>query len=142
MSKVPQSFRHPTQKPNAVSKREEPSTDGRRKADLFGGDVLLDGGDSTNGSDGQQIHTNDERADGHVLLAHLQPSSRCCTEIDHTLAATEEIIFLVQLDQLEGSTRAVSLLFGQMIELIMACFLPGPSSLLVVRRHGSNGDCG
>lgn len=53
------------------------------------------------------------------------------TKIQQDLALLEETIFLVELDQLEGGTSAVSLLFGKLVPLIKTTF-----SVLLLDRHG------
>jgi hypothetical protein len=51
-------------------------------------------------------------------------------EIQHDLALLEEAIFLVELDQLEGGTRAVSLLLGELVPLVETAF-----AVLLLDRH-------
>jgi hypothetical protein len=53
-------------------------------------------------------------------------------EIEHDLALLEEAIFLVELDQLEGGTRAVSLLLGKLVPLVETAL-----AVLLLDRHGA-----
>ena len=46
------------------------------------------------------------------------PSTGCRTEIDDALSASQEVVLLVELDQLEGSTGPVAVLLSHVIELI------------------------
>lgn len=53
------------------------------------------------------------------------------TEIQQDLALLEEAIFLVELDQLEGGTGAVSLLLCELVPLVETTL-----SVLLLDRHG------
>ena len=53
-------------------------------------------------------------------------------EIEHDLALLEEAILLVELDQLEGGTRAVSLLLGELVPLVETAL-----AVLLLDRHGA-----
>jgi hypothetical protein len=53
-----------------------------------------------------------------LIGGDLHPGTGRGTQIDKTSRLLEETIFLVQLDQLEGGTSAVTLLFGEMVVLI------------------------
>jgi len=48
----------------------------------------------------------------------LTPRSGCRAEIDTYFGVLEEVIFLVDLDKLEGGTRAVAFLFGEFVPAI------------------------
>jgi hypothetical protein len=48
--------------------------------------------------------------------------SWCRAQIDQHLALLQEAILLVQLDQLEGGTRTVALLFRKLIPLVETAF--------------------
>lgn len=89
---------------------------------LVGGDVSLEGDCLGNGFDGSKIDTDNERLDGHRLSCDLQPRTGSGTQIDQTSRLLEEAELLVQLDQLEGSTRAVSFFFGEIIVFIQTAF--------------------
>lgn len=52
----------------------------------------------------------------------LKTYSRRSTQIQQDLALLQESIFLVQLDQLESSSGAVSLLLGQLVPLVETAF--------------------
>ena len=46
------------------------------------------------------------------------PTTWCSAEINDDLGSTEEVILLVELDELEGSSGSVAVLLGHMIILI------------------------
>jgi hypothetical protein len=43
-------------------------------------------------------------------------------EIDEDLALLQKVKLLVQLDELEGSTRAIALLFGELVPFVDSTF--------------------
>ena len=55
---------------------------------------------------------------GAGFSADLRPGSRGTAQIEHHTRLGQQIILFVELNQLEGGTRAVSLLLGQVIELV------------------------
>ena len=48
------------------------------------------------------------------------PTTWCSAEINDDLGSTEEVILLVELDELEGSTGSVAVLLGHVIVLVQA----------------------
>jgi len=98
----------------------EVATNGR--AALVGGNVALEGDCFRDGLDWRKIDTNDQTLDRHGLGGDLHPRTGRGTQIDKTSRLLEEAIFLVQLDQLEGGTSAVALLFGEMVVFIQTRF--------------------
>jgi hypothetical protein len=92
------------------------------RAALVGGNVALKGDCFRNGLNWRKIDTNDQTLDRHGLGGDLHPRTGRGTQIDETSRLLEEAILLVQLDQLEGGTGAVALLFGEMVVFIQTRF--------------------
>lgn len=46
------------------------------------------------------------------------PSTWGCAKIDDTLRTGEEVVFFVELNELEGGTGAVTVLLGHVVKLI------------------------
>ena len=53
-------------------------------------------------------------------------------KIEHDLTLLEEAILLVELDQLEGGTRTISLLLGELVPLVETAL-----AVLLLDRHGT-----
>ena len=67
---------------------------------------------------GREVDADDSGGQWHVLLRHLQPTAGGGAEVEARARAGEEVILAVELDELEGRTRAVTLLLREVIELI------------------------
>jgi hypothetical protein len=61
----------------------------------------------------------------------------CSTKIQQDFALLQETVFLVQLDQFEGSSGSVSLFFGQFVPLIQTTL----AMLLLDTHDGGSGRC-
>jgi len=90
---------------------------------LLGGNILNKGNDVGQGLDGGQIDTDNQTLDGHHLGGDLKPSSGGCAQIDKDLGPLEEIVFFVQLDQLEGRTGTITLFLGHVVVLIQTSYI-------------------
>ena len=53
-----------------------------------------------------------------MLGSDLQPTTWSSTQIDAASCLFEEVVLLVELDELEGGTRAVALLLCKPVELV------------------------
>lgn len=58
-----------------------------------------------------------------------------CAEIQQDLAFFQKSIFLVQLNQFESSSRAVPLLFGELVPLVETAF-----AMLFLNCHGGKAE--
>lgn len=65
--------------------------------------------DHTEGVEGLTDYNTVRR---HVLASDLEPSSGSSTQIDTAPSILEEVVFFVELDELECGTRTVALLSG------------------------------
>ena len=102
------------------------------------GDVLLDGDGAANGSDGNQIDTDDKAADGDALNNDLHPTTWGGTEVEDGVGGAEEGVLGIELNQLPRGSRTVAMFFGQVVELVQTmlsldlthgCSLPVGSEL-------------
>lgn len=84
------------------------------------GDILDERMGATNGADREEVDTDDKGADGGVADCDLNPPSRGGAEVEYGASGGEESILGIELEELEGGTRAVALLLGEVVELVLA----------------------
>ena len=82
--------------------------------------------------DGRQIHPGDTPAGAYVLRRHLEPSARPTAQIDDALTFPEDPLGSLDLRQLVGRPRGVSLALGALVEGILALI----GQELAASRHG------
>ena len=88
-----------------------------------GRDIALVRLHTANRANRQQIDTENDRRRWHVLGRDLAPTAGRSAEIDTDLGLGEEVILLVELDELEGRTRAVALLAREVVVLVLIVLL-------------------
>lgn len=88
-------------------------------------DVLLVSNDTADGLDRHEVDADDRRARRHVLGSYLEPAAGGGAEIDEHIRFCKEIVLLIQLDELKRTARAVALLLGKVVVLILrsACLV-------------------
>lgn len=86
------------------------------------GYVGLQRGDIMDGLDRDQINTDDDAGDGHVLGRHLQPSAWGRAQVYQHSRLLEELELPIELNQFERRPGPVSGLLGQAIELVLSSF--------------------
>ena len=95
---------------------------------VVGEEVEFQNGGAGNGIDGQIVDADHLATpfDGlHALCRDLGPSAGRRAEVDDALAGFEDVIFVVDLDELEGSARAPTLpLGGGNIGIVELAFEP------------------
>ena len=70
--------------------------------------------------DRREIHPRDPPARAHALRRYLEPSARPAAEVDHALTSPEDPLGPLDLQQLVGRPRGVSLALGALVEGILA----------------------
>lgn len=85
--------------------------------------------DVADGANRQQIHTQNDGSSRHVLGRNLAPASWSRAQVDAYPRLGQKVEALVDLDELERSARAVALVLGQVVVLVLV--VP-----LLVGRHG------
>src|SRR6185295_9196467 len=60
----------------------------------------------------EDIDRHDLAVGADALRRHLAPAARCGAQIDHTRAAFEQAMLVVDLDQLEGRARTETFALG------------------------------
>ena len=70
--------------------------------------------------DRREIHPSDPPARAHALRRYLEPSARPTAEVDHALTSPEDPLGPLDLQQLVGRPRGVSLALGALVEGILA----------------------
>lgn len=78
-------------------------------------DILGQCNDVRNRFDGNNVDTDDDGRERHVLLGNLAPASRGGAKIDQCSASSKEIELFVQLDELKRRTCTVPLIFRQVV---------------------------
>lgn len=81
-------------------------------------DITLERNDPGYRLDWSQIHAYNQTLGWHSLCRNLTPGPRCGAQIQQHPTLFQEPIFLVQLDQFEGSAGPVSFLFGKFVPLV------------------------
>jgi hypothetical protein len=100
------------------------------RAALVGRDVALERNDSWDWLDRSEIHGDDEGVRRHDLSSDLTPRAWRSTEIDYDLGPLQEVVFAIELDQLERRTGAVALFFGELVPFVETAF-----AVLLLDRH-------
>lgn len=77
----------------------------------LGGDVLLDGEGAAYGANGEEIDAEDEAADGDMADGDLHPTAGGGAEVEDGAGGGEEAELGIELEELEGGTGAITLLF-------------------------------
>ena len=99
-------------------------------------DVLLQRDAPLEGLDGRAVDADARRVLGHVLPRHLHPRTRRRAQVEHALGGAQEGVLLLELQQLEGGSRAVASLLGEVVEAVET--LLGDLVLLRHRRRRGN----
>lgn len=99
-----------------------------------GGDVLDKGVSTANRSDWEEINAEDERAYGSMINSYLEPPAGSGAKVEDGAGGGEEPVFGVELEELEGGARAVALLLGEVVILVLTLL---PLHLAHRRRRSS-----
>ena len=68
------------------------------------GDIADEALAAGNGFDRVQVDTDFDTAHRHVFFGHLKPATGRSAQVDQDIGVVEELIFAIQLNELEGSS--------------------------------------